>query len=203
MKTLTFLLVALTAAPALAVTQWMDAAELDAEGDPLDGFVATRAVIDNRENLTDLVDVRFQLNWTGTATAFNGLWWSNPDNPWFGAQNALTSQWIDDVRYTQGTTYYSPTQEWGPSFAMWIGDECTSVETGLVPAGLAWDMCFSIAGDDLHLFQSPASAETSFNGETYTLYDSDPMPQTVPGPGTLALLAVGFLGWHLRRRPTP
>jgi len=205
MKTLAFLLLAL-ASPALAVTQWIDAAELDGEGNPLDGFVATRAFIDNRDGLTDLTDMRFALNWTGTATSLDGHGaWDNPENPWYGARNALPYQVVGGVGYSQGVVYYPPTHEWGPG---WNVDPTPDDDTNsddyilldTVPAGLAWDNCFSVEGEDVHLFQSPATAETSFNGETYTLYDSDPMPQTIPEPACLAVLLAGAC-FLLRRKP--
>ena len=179
----------------------MDAAELDRFGESLIGFAATRAFIDNRGGDTDLVDVRFALNWTGTATSIGGHdAWHNPENPWYGASNALMDQWVNGIRYSQGTTYYPPTHEWGPSFAMWIGEQCVSLDPGLIPAGLAWDRCFSIEGDDIQLFHSPASGQTSFDGETYVLYDDDPMPQTVPGPGAAAVLGLGAVCVIRRKR---
>jgi len=209
MKTLTFLLIGALAMPAFAVTQWMDAAELDGEGNPLNGFVATRAFIDNRGGTADLASVRFDLNWTGEATAAGALLWANPENPWYGASNALMRQMLGTVQYTVGTVYYPPTDEWGP---YWNADPTPENDEDpendwevfdSVPAGLAWDACMWVEGEDVHLFMSPAAGETTFNGDTYTLYDSDPMPQTVPEPGVLALLAVGLLAWNLRRRPTP
>ncbi|HUX00977.1 MAG TPA: hypothetical protein VMY35_08345, partial [Phycisphaerae bacterium] len=100
---------------------------------------------------------------------------------------------------------YPPTHEWGPA---WHVDPTPDDDTNaddyilldMVPAGLAWDNCFSVEGEDVHLFQSPATAETSFNGETYTLYDSDPMPQTIPEPACLAVLLAGAC-FLLRRKP--
>ena len=205
MRISAFLIVTLLAAPAFAVTQWMDAAELDKYGDPL-GFAASRIWIDNGDGVSDLTNVRFKLNWTGTATGLGGLTWDDPENPWYGSQNALPVQIVGGKKYMQGDVYYPPTQEWGPAFYVdptpdndmdpWNDYELFDA----VPAGVAWDRCFDIQGDDVHLFQSPASGETSFNGDTYSLYDSDPMPQTIPEPGVLALLLVGCLAWNLRRR---
>jgi len=204
MRTLVLVSILLFAAPALAVTQWMDAAELDIEGNPLDGFVATRAFIDNRDGLADIAGVRYAINFTGTPSAMGTLTWENPDNPWYGASNALIYQLVDGKRYTQGTVYYPPTMEWGPAFAVdptpendddvennyWINDT--------VPAGVAWDRCFDIQGADVRLFASPASAETVLDGQAFTLFDYDRLPQTVPGPAPLVILAAGLA--FIRRR---
>ena len=193
MRTITFLTVALLAAPAFGVTQWMDAAELDRSGQPL-GFAGVRAFIDNRAGHSDLTDVLFKFNWTGQSTMLGGITWIDPRNPWFGASNANYFQVLNGLYYITGTIYYPPTREWGPYFEIWSDPEGMGPKWGIeetVPAGLVWDACMFVQGPDVRLFHSPASGQTSFDGQTYVLYDDDPMPQTVPGPGVMILLVLG------------
>ena len=199
MKTLTFLVLALLAAPAVGALQWMDAAELDRHGQPLD-FAGCRGYIDNRQGVADLTNVRYKLDWTGTATGIPSYTWEDPRNPWYGASNHTWLQPLNGLWYLAGDIYYPPSREWAPNFEVWSDPEGLGPKWWIddtVPAGLVWDRCFFVEG--VTLFHSPASGQASYDGQTYTLYDDDPMPQTVPGPGALVILAIGAV-FSLRRR---
>ena len=48
----------------------------------------------------------------------------------------------------------------------------------------------AISGPDVKLFHSPASGDLTIDGVTTTLYDWDPLPQTVPEPASLLLMSI-------------
>jgi hypothetical protein len=185
-----------------AAAATLDAAELDIHGNPLiyDGtpFVAWRCTVDNREGVTDLVDVRFKMNWTGDAVPISDMWWDNPANPWYGAPNVDLDFFIDGVWWHSGVVWWIATQEISPVFTPEgaLPDPST---WGVVPVGCSWDAIKGMKGEDVALFQSPASGDLSIDGVVTTLYDYDPLPQTIPEPATLLLLSAGGLA-ALRRR---
>lgn len=183
--------------PSLVSAAVLDAAEYDIDSNPLtyqgSPMVAWRATIDNTQGATDLVNVRFTMNYTGTINGVFDLWWDNPANPWLGASNAQWEFLIDGDLWIAGVIYYPPTHEWGPTFRP-EGGMPDTVRKDVVPAGCSWDAVMAISGPDVKLFASPASGDLTIDGVTTTLYDWDPLPQTIPEPfSAVVLLGVLFL----------
>ncbi len=175
--------------PSLVSAAVLDAAELDRYGDPLEyqgsSMVAWRATIDNTGNVEDITGVRFKMNFTGTVNAMPNVWWTEPINPWFGASNARWEFTVGPITWQAGRVYYPPTMEWGPAF---LNMSTSEVVHDTVPAGCSWDAVMAFAGPDVKLFQSPASGDLTVDGVTTTLYDDDPLPQSIPEPFSLVIL---------------
>ena len=58
----------------------------------------------------------------------------------------------------------------------------------------------AISGPDVKLFHSPASGDLTVDGVTTTLYDWDPLPQSIPEPATLLLLSIPAIALFRRHR---
>ncbi len=182
----------------------LDAASMDANGVPFDPTVAAvRSTV--RAKDTALTNVRFKVQIHSGTLGDMQLWrWSDSNNPWFGAAEDTFVTMDGGTEYRQGWVLYPPTQEWGPHFTV---DPTPGVPGGeyeifdTVPAGFTWDICLKLTGWDgspIDLF-STAEGQMSSDQGTYLAFDSDPMPQTVPEPVSLAVLAIGSL--YLFKRP--
>ena len=199
----TIFAVVLLASVASGATQMLDAAEFDIganaltyEGSPM---VAWRITIDNTKGLTDLTDVWFKMNYTGSPNAMPKMSFHIPASPWYGASNVRTEFLIDGVVWGAATVYSPQTQEWGPGFIP-EGALPDPSHWGIVPAGCSWDAVMAISGPDVKLFHSPASGDVTIDGVVTTLYDDDPLPQTVPEPSVLFLMSASAYGLLSRRR---
>lgn len=209
MRTATILFVLLLSAPVLGEVV-MDAAELDRFGEPLESAYV-RLIVDNSVGTSAMTGVRFRINYAGEFIGISYCPWSDPANPWFGAPGGADTVLRDGTLYCQGRVFYPPTKEWGPCFSVdptpddppdpLYPDDYVLLDT--VPAGLRWDVCVKLLGTDgsaISVFASPARGVLAADGGETVVYDDDPMPQTVPGPTGLILLALGGLCVLRRRR---
>lgn len=214
MRYLMILAVLLICADVQAATSIvMDAAEVDKQSIPFDGFVAVRLILDNRAGAADLTDVRFKMDiHLGSLVGLGGWSWDTPDNPWYGARPEISAL-EPFAEYNQGIAFYPVTQDWAPymmlfyrpghalyvppppwleewEIPIWNADYNQVEIRDQVPVGFVWDHPVKLIGVT-ELFSTAEGHLTS--GElNQTLYDDDRSPQTIPEPSVLILLAAGL-----------
>ncbi len=200
-----------------AVTMSMDAAEKDRFGVDIVGAAGVRFSLDNTAGDADVTDVLFKAEiHGGTVNDYTWWAWSDATSPWFGARNYEPIS-FGSLEYSMGMCYYSDNpynQALGrggyyasafqvdptPDAPEDPDDPATwddYILIGTVPAGWLWDIALKFVGDDVDLF-STAAGEVVIDGVSTQLYDSDPLPQTVPEPASVLLMLIGAL--TLRRR---
>ncbi len=220
MPRLTLVLAVLVCGAAHAGITFMDAAVVDALGNPLDAPYV-RLSVDNTggERMHDVSFVVLPHGLTSWLTAGGKpveVAWTDAANPWYGAQipmivgdtfeyTATFSTWLGGyikpafyIEYHEGHPLWNPPpDDWAHGVDLWDDIANGHSDVDSVPAGLTWDFVFRCP-EGLELF-SVAEGVLEADGIQTSLYDADPTPQTAPEPASLLLLATASLVFGARR----